>query len=240
MRTAKINICSYDELSERAKEYALSKWNEHNEYPWKKEVRDVIDAFEEGFNVSICDWNYDAWDYNFHLDTGNIDDNVLALRGNRARSWFWNNHGDVILSPRSHYWTRCDGKWIKAVSANSRKYVSKCFFDRVYDGTCPFTGYYLDCEILDPVAYFCFGTRWDEDLKKRVPVRHTILSDNSNTVGSILEDCCNSFFKAVMEDVRYNQSEEAFSEACKANGYCFTEDGKMFSGSLEVKEKEAS
>ena len=109
----------------------------------------------------------------------------------------------------------------------ARSYRSKVFFDRVYDGTCPFTGVCFDCSALDPVAYFCFGVRWDEKLQKRVPVRPTKLEDDRNTVESVLRSCVDSLLLAAQKDWEYQCSMEAFEEACRDNDYTFTEDGRM-------------
>ena len=239
METVKVNIYRFDELSEEAKEHALEKWNEHDQYNWLEEAKDTIKAFEQEFGVELKSWGFTPYDYNFHLYTGKIDDDVLALKGNRARAWFWNKVGHLLLKPRTEYWTRHEGKLIRAVSVNSIKRKSKCFFDRCYDGTCPWTGVFCDNNMLDPIAYFCFGTRWDDKLEKRVQDYdcRTLAKDDRNTVESILNDCCDSFFKALQDDYAYQESMENFAETCENNNYRFTEDGEMWSGELEAKEE---
>lgn len=237
MRNATVKICSFDELTDEAKERAHSKWlNEGREYFWDGEARNTIKAFEREFNVKITDWEYSSCGYNYRLDTSAIDDDVLALSGNRARAWFWNNYEYLLMKPTAHYWTHDrSGKLYKAVSTDSRKYVSKCFNDRVYDGTCPLTGYYLDCNALDPIAYFCFGVKWSEKEKRRVQSTcRTLRADNANTVESLLDEAVDSLFAAVQRDCEYQDSMAAFAENCAANGYEFTEDGEMWTGAKEV------
>lgn len=233
MRETTVNVYSFDELSDEAKERAHENWLANGyEYFWSGEARDTIKAFEREFGVKIRDWQYDAWGHRYSLDTSAIDDDVLNLSGKRARSWFWNNHGDVLLTPRAHYWTHDrDGKLVQAVAADSRKYVSKVFQDRVYDGTCPLTGYCLDNDALDPIAHFCFGTTWDEKSKKRVQSTcRTIREDGYNTVESILDEAVDSMFTALERDCAYSESMEAFAETCEANGWEFTEDGERWDG----------
>lgn len=240
MKTVKVKVYSFDELSDEAKEKALEKWNENSDHFWGGDVRDTIKAFEEESNVKIVDWSYSPWDCSYSLDTSRISDDVLALKGNRARAWFWNNHGRMLLQPEYHYWTHDkNGKLFKAVTVDSRKYTSKVFFTRVYDGTCPLTGVCFDCDALDPMAYFCFGTMWDSKLKRRVQSPYRKLAQDNDTVESILDDCVASLFQGAKEDWKYQQSMESFRDTCEANDYLFTEDGKRWSGKYEVEEQEA-
>lgn len=223
MRKTSVEVFTLDELSDEAKERAHRDWNSRGMlYSWAEEARKTIEAFEKEFGVKIRNWRYSSDGYDFHLDTGSIDDDVLALKGNRARAWFWNNHGDVLLEPRTRYFTRDkDGRRIEN--------HSKVSFTRVYDGTCPWTGYCFDNDALDPIAYFCFGVVWDEKEKKRVQSKaRTLTKDNENTVESLLRDSVDALFRSLKEDCAYQESMEAFEETCAANGYEFTEDGEMW------------
>ena len=216
MKKIEITVYSFDELSDEAKERALADWNRDNPYNWDREFRDTLEAFEREFGVEVVDWEYSPYDHDFSFRTGRIDSAVLELEGNRARAWFWNNHERCLLTGR--YYSKFHG---------TKHAHSKFFFDRVYDGTCPWTGFFLDCSALDPIAYFCFGVEWDEKLKRRVPIRPTKAEDDANTVETILYDCVESLFDAVEKDWAYQCSMEAFKEACDANDYTFDADGKM-------------
>ena len=230
MKTVQLTLYSIDELSDGAKEYARSEWNKNTTHNWDGEVRDTLKEFEMEFDVTVKDWRYSPYDYEFSLDLSGIEDDVLSLKGNRARAWFWNNHGAVLLSPRKTWWYRdkAAGKWREGLICGPQPVrKSKVFFDRVYDGTCPFTGVCFDCNALDPLAYFCFGVRWDEELKKRVPIRPTKREDDGNTVRSVLRACVDSLLLAAQEDWEYQCSMEAFVETCRANDYTFTESGRM-------------
>ena len=222
MKTVQLTLYSIDELSDGAKEYARSEWNKDTTHNWDGEVRDTIKEFEYEFDLKVKDWRYSPYDHEFSLDLGGIEDDVLSLKGNRARAWFWDNHGGVLLSPRKTWCSRHNGTVGKA-----RAYRSNVFFDRVYDGTCPWTGVCFDNNALDPLAYFCFGVRWDEKLQKRVPVRPTKREDDRNTVESVLRDCVDSLFLAAQKDWEYQCGMAAFKEACDANGYTFEPDGTM-------------
>ena len=220
MRKVEVDVFVFDELSGGARERAHRDWvSKGVPYPWDAEARDTIEAFEEGFDVEVRNWQYDSYSYDFDLRTGSIDDDVLALKGNRARAWFWNNHGDILLTGR--YYSKHHG---------TKRMRSRLFFDRVYDGTCPWTGYCMDCSALDPIAHFCFGVEWDEKEKKRAPSSRRIAVDDSNTVGSLLRDGLHSLFRALRDERAYQETMEAFKDVCEANGYEFTCDGKRWFG----------
>ena len=88
------------------------------------------------------------------------------------------------------------------------------------------TGVCFDNDALDPLAYFCFGTYWDEDKQARLQSHvRTISADDCNTVRGILRDCVESLFKAAENDWRDQESEEYFRDFCEANEWEFTEDG---------------
>jgi hypothetical protein len=233
MRTITTTTTVYrlDELSEAAREAAYDEWREDaREYAWDGETRDIIKAFEAEFGIRIRDWSYSSWSYDYSLDLSGLDDETLALAGKRADAWFWNNHAAMLATPRTKYYTHVGGKLTEAVSADSRRYRSKVFADRVYNGTCPLTGYCLDCDALDPIAYFCYGVRWDDAAKKRVPSRRDRATYDRTTVEDLLREAVESLFKAIRRDCEASESYEAFEDFCAANGYEFTEDGHVWTG----------
>ena len=220
MRKVEIDVYTLSELPERARERAHRDWAEERQgYDFHQEACAVLEAFEKEFGVRFRDWQLSELDYSFRLDTGGIDDAVLALKGNRARAWFWNNHGDVLLTGR--YYPRFHG---------TKRAHSRFFFDRVYDGTCPWTGCFMDCAALDPIAHFCFGVEPDGEGGRRVPSSRRLADDDRNTVESLLNDSAHSLFEALRDDCEYRDSMEAFMEECRSGGYEFTRDGEMWSG----------
>ena len=229
MRTAKVKVYSFDELSDEAKARAHADWlSRGHEHFWAGDARDTMKAFEEEFGVTIRNWRYDSSGYNFDLDLSGISDEVLQLSGNRARSWIWNNHGDILLEPTTHYYEINDGKRYNVVGPHSRKYRSKVFYTRVYDGTCPLTGVCFDCDALDPIAYFAFGVEWSDKERKRVAGNRKLSIDNATTVEDILRDCVDSLFYALQRDCESQESIEYFADHCAANNYEFTEDCEIF------------
>lgn len=57
MRTETINVCSFDELSDEAKERARSRYRENFDYPWWSDVQSSLKAFCDEFGVSVLDYS---------------------------------------------------------------------------------------------------------------------------------------------------------------------------------------
>ena len=217
MKEITIRLYDYDELSDEAKRKAHEDWlSQGHEHFWGGEVRNTLKKLEEEFGIEVTRWSYDACSY----DCGTIrfenwNDDQLALAGERARAFLWNNFGHLLLTGR--YYSKFHG---------TKHAHSKFWFDRVYDGTCPLTGVCFDNDALDPLAYFCFGVKWDEKAKKRVMVPHDERWRwRSTTVEEIIRDCVDSLFESAQQDCEYQDSEEHFAEMCEANDWTFEEDG---------------
>lgn len=229
MKEITIRLYEYDELSDEAKRKAHEDWlSQGHEHFWGGEVRDTLKKLEEEFDIEVFRWSYDSCSY----DSGSIiwgtrwDDDRLALAGERARAFLWNNFGHLVMQPRAHYYMKVDGKWRNCVGQESRKYESKVFFDRTYDGTCPLTGVCFDNDALDPLACFCFGVKWDEKAKKRVTVPHDKRWRwKSKTVEDVVRECVDALFESAQKDFEYQDSEEHFAEMCSDNDWTFEEDG---------------
>lgn len=235
MKEITIRLYDYDELSEEAKRKAHEDWLSHeHEHFWGGEVRDTLEKLEEEFGIEVSRWSYDACSH----DCGTIrfknwNDDQLALAGERARAFLWNNFGHLVMQPRRKCYAingdgrvdcsgtvYCSGDW------KNRWRESKVFFDRTYDGTCPLTGVCFDNDALDPLAYFCFGVMWSEDEKKRVMVPHDERWRwKSKTVEEVIRECVDALFESAQKDFECQESEEHFAEICRDNGWTFEADG---------------
>lgn len=200
MKEIVIKLYSYDELSEKAKEKARLDYISIGDcWPWGFEANATIAAFEKTFKVSIDNWRFDScgsrYDVNF-----NLEDDVAGLKGERARSWFWNNVAHEIYRPRT-IWSK--GPF--SASSRSRKSRMSVSCD------CPWTGVCYDMDALSPVLDFM-------ECKDR---------DCSKTVKDVIRAGVDSMFKSFVADCKYHESEECFAELCEANEWTFEEDGTM-------------
>lgn len=57
MRTETINVCSFDELSDEAKDKARSNYRLHCGFHWTDECKDSISAFCDHFGVRLISWS---------------------------------------------------------------------------------------------------------------------------------------------------------------------------------------
>jgi hypothetical protein len=66
MRTETINVYSFDELSDEAKDKARSKYRENCDFHWSDECKDSINAFCDHFGIRLTAWSvspYSSPDY---------------------------------------------------------------------------------------------------------------------------------------------------------------------------------
>lgn len=237
MKEITIRLYDYDELSDEAKKTALEEWRSKNvEHFWGDEVRDTLKKLEEEFGIEVYGWEYGTCSYDCGtIRFEHISDDQLALAGERARAFLWNNFGYLVMQPRRKWYAvnrdgradysgavYCSGDW------KNRWRESKVFFDRTYDGTCPLTGVCFDNDALDPLACFCFGVQWDEKEKRRVTVPHNERRRwKSTTVEDVIRDCVDSLFQAAQDDWEGQFTEEYFADHARANEFAFDENGHM-------------
>lgn len=230
MEEITIRLYDYDELSDEAKRRAREDWRSKDPGHFRGgEVRHTLKELEKEFGIEVSDWTYDSYSYDCGMIRfKELSDGQLALAGERARAFLWNNFGHPVMQPRVSYHSRLYEKrtsWF-GEGLGTRRFVSKVFFDRTYDGTCPLTGVYFDSDALDPLACFCFGVRWDEREKRRVMVPHgERWRWKSKTVEEAIRECVGALFGSAQKDCEYQESEEIFAETCAANGWTFEEDG---------------
>ena len=210
MKTIEINLYSFNELSDKAKEKAMNKYYENEDfyYIWD----DAHKTVKEFCDKTIIKTYQNSW-----LDPyfNHIDDSILNLTGIRLLKYFINNF-DFLFKRK---YLKCfDGhknhKMItnKTVQSkgksNGKKY---CFATSNIqkETSCNLTGVYYDDDFLEPIYNFIKNPK-----------------DNKNFEDIICE-CFYSLKNSIESEIEAKQTIEGFSELCEMNGYCFTEDGTM-------------
>jgi len=132
MKTKVINLYSFDELSEEAKEKAIEEYRySDRDYFWMEDnIQSVIKALEH-FGFDVLDYSVDyssAARSSFKLSNKNYF-NEEGLKG--ARLWKWLNNQKESIIP-----------------IYEKKYAN------VYESSCPFTGYFMDEVFLDVFRKF--------------------------------------------------------------------------------------
>lgn len=93
------------------------------------------------------------------------------------------------------------------------KYLRANYADAIGErGSCPFTGYCGDEDLLDPLRNF---------LER---------PNTTNTVQDILDECAHAWATAWRADMEYQHSDEYVAEDLTDNDYEFTEDGELYRG----------
>jgi len=136
MKTKTINLYSFDELSEEAKERAIDQLRPDYNF-WQGENQDTLKKFCQIFPVKLG-----RNSFQFIGDHENMS-------GQRLATYIWNNYRNEIYEPKQ-YWI-CQGR-PNTVGANSKHRNSKVF---LYDEfACSLTGFYMDNLILAPIFDF--------------------------------------------------------------------------------------
>jgi hypothetical protein len=137
MKSIKLELFSFNELSEKAKEKIINSWRDNDEYFWGSENADSLNAFCDIFQIKIN--NYDYGYQNYINVSFNLESEVLDFCHFKAATWLSNNYLNKLRRPKTYY-----GK------GYGKKRNSKIFYD--YD--CTLTGYYIDNSLIMPLLDF--------------------------------------------------------------------------------------
>jgi hypothetical protein len=201
MRTIKVNLYKFSELSEQAKERAIQDWrSEDTEYTWQEENKKSMQAFADLFPIKVKDWSYGGQGsfFSFYFYA---DDAIEELTGQRLATYIWNNYRSDIYSFKCY--SICNGHK-NAVGVNGKLRHSK--IQMIGDG-CSLTDYCMDYALTKPLFEF---------MKK----------PDSRNFKELLQDCFDEWIKACEEDIEVQNSDEYIKDTLEANDYEFTEDGE--------------
>jgi len=135
MRTLNIDLYSYSELSEEAKEVALKQWqNNSEEISWMDEIVDSLKSCISKAGLHLKDWEIGPESYRSYVTISKFDGE--DLEGKRAWAWIENNLFSQFRIPYI-------GDRRKAVSKYGKYYRAGMITP------CPFTGYCFDEELID-------------------------------------------------------------------------------------------
>ena len=222
MRTIEVNLFKFDELSEQAKQVAISNYrNGITEIFWSSENRNSMEKFAEVFPIKVKDWQYDyGGGYVRFVFDCDYEDEIENLSGQRLANYIWNNYKtDFWKGKYYNSWASekiISHKKVKSTlmckengwsnTENYGKYWNVYSGLNLTDTDCPLTGYSMDCDLLYNIYDFC---------KK----------PDNRTFRELLEDCFSAWVKSCVADIEYQGSDEFITEQLIANDYEFTEDG---------------
>lgn len=222
MKTIEVKLYKFSELNEEAQQVAVAKNQENQHYFSQGENSASLKAFENMCNLRSTDYSYGGQTY-ATARTGQIDDDILQLKGKRLLSYVWNNyseifsrkylnHGELREERRNGYHRMRKTRTIESgpnAGKSSSSYYSNIQLDTL---NCPFTGYYMDNEILFPMYQL-----WEK-------------FDAEKTLEELLQECIKSWVDACENDYQHTMSEEYSREELESNGEenYYTEDGEKY------------
>lgn len=192
-RTIETKVFYFDQLSDEAKEKARDWWRqcESEDPAWEAERRQTLEAFCKRFPVEARNWEYDCSGFRMSK-IWNADRDSGEIHGSRLIALMLNWFGPLVL------WEP------KAYEKNGKKRHSKVL---MVERSCPFTGYYLDDVMLDPIRAY---------LKK---------PDMEKTYKDLMAECLDAWGKACVDDVADSLKDEQVDDAIISNEYEFDEEG---------------
>lgn len=205
MRIEHIKIYLFDELSEKAKENAISNMRDViDTYVLEKESEKTLQEFENIFPIKVKEFGYEYNPY-VYFDFREKDwqhGTIKDLSGQRLATYIWNNFKDRIYKGKYYSIGHCNKE--------TGKYNYKSRYSKILlDNCCPLTGYCADDDILEPIFSF---------MKK---------PDNRNFY-ELMSDCLKNWVKRYADDYEYATSDEGITESIKTNQDEFLENGELY------------
>jgi hypothetical protein len=212
MRTIETNLYQFNELSKSAKTSALEEIRTMEiENPWFiHEVNETWKKFTDIFSIHWHEMNYlEPYHNKYRI---NLDSEILSLSGQRLATYIWNNYNMHIFKGKyygklSKYFANGEKIPVSKEHPNGTRHVkrySRCQLTN----DCVLTGVCYDQDILQPIYDFLENPS-DIDFE------------------NLLENCISSLCSSVQSEYDYSISDCALIELIEANGYEFTELGKL-------------
>ncbi|MCK9597359.1 hypothetical protein M0R19_09315 [Candidatus Pacearchaeota archaeon] len=218
MKTIKIKVYKFKELSKEIKEKIIQSWRNEQSYPWEDENRAVLDEFEKIFPVKVGKWEYgyrNFIDFGLEYDYMSFNRDVLdSMKGLRLRKYILNNYYNYLYVHQFVKPLRRDDAFISHPRVKSQKLsngkIYNSYRSAIYFEENCLTGYSAGYEILKPFIDFIKNPKKDVDFE------------------DIIKECLESWLNYCKEDYEYWLSEEAIKEDIKINNYRFFKNGEIY------------
>ena len=202
MKTCKINLYSFNELSDAAKSKAIEDYRKGNDYSFMyDEAHETVKKFNDVFNLNE---GRNSWlDY-----SDNFEDNVLILTGQRLRTYILNNFGNSLYKGKYYsLWSKTEKsyKYYKDGYPVLKSKHSKILLENC----CVLTGVCYDDDILQPIYNF-------------------IDKPDTSNLTDLINDCFYSLKNSLEREEDCRNTDDYISEEIEANEMQFTEDGKKY------------
>lgn len=199
MRTISVNLYSFDELSNAAKERALNYFRKDiDNYIDSSDIINTIEKIAAKCDLEGDYYSYDGTHYevSFYMDNNVYGEEIENLHGKRAFAYVMNNF--ILPSMKNKIYR------IRYTNKTRKSQIFKSIDD------CPFTGY---------IADYCFAEafeEWKTQINNNVTVFDFI---------KLLEKKLSNEWNA---EIDYAFSDEYIEEMIYCNSYEFLEDGTVY------------
>lgn len=218
MKTIRIKIYKFNELSESAKQKAINDFRDkgiETDFIYS-DAENTVNAFCAAFNVKT---GRHSW---LECSLNHIEDNILNLNGLRLRKYILNNFGSSLYKGKylNSFFSETEPKiwhplrsYKKTFSRRENKngfwitYRSRMFFEK----SCNLTGVCYDDDIMQPIYNFLELRTFD-----------------GTTFEDLIEECFSSLKNSIEKEIEYRESDEAITEDIEANDYDFLENGNKY------------
>ena len=218
MRTIRTKIYNFSELSKEAQQNAFENYrNNYLTFDFiYSDAESTVKAFCDAFGVKS---GSRSW---LDCNTSNIDEDVLQLTGLRLRKYILNNFGSTLYK-RKYLKSGGNSKDLKPFHRMRKQTEIKSgpnkglFYSAYYSNICKvanncnLTGMCYDDDMMGPIYDFLELRTFDE----------TNLQD-------LFNECFDAIRTTLQKEESYMYTDEYISEEIEANGYEFTEEGKIF------------
>jgi hypothetical protein len=197
VKTKTINIYSFNELSQEAKEKAIEHYREGNtEIFWAEEILSSLKGlFDKCNGVSLK--NYSLGECNLWIYVSFSQEEAGELSGKRALAWVENNLLSNIRIPENSLSLNGTRRKLAQYGRYYRAGMIKC---------CPFTGYCADDDFLDSLL---------TDIKEGADLK------------TAFEGLASEYQKIINNEIKYQNSEEYIAENFDTNDCEFDEEGNQ-------------
>ncbi len=211
MKTIQVNIYTFSELSEDAKQRAIETWrNDTQEYAWQDENKESMEAFARVFPIAVTEWSYGGRGEGVYFRFETERDEIEELSGQRLAIYLWNNYRRELYKGKYYGRLSLRDKNGKKIRKSKEFPIGQRHVIRhskiILDTCCVFTGYCMDDALTDNIYAF-------------------MDKPDARTFRDLLEDCFSQWIKACNADIEWQNSDEYISETIEANDYEFDEDG---------------
>ena len=216
MKTIKVKIYSYNELSEKSKEKVKNELI-NSGYFYEhifSDAANTLEKFCKIFNIKYYNIDFlELYRNNYKLVH---KENVLNFHGPRLVSYLWNNYSTEIFKPK-FIGNLKTNEYIKHNRIKSPLEPNKQNnrFNPYFSGCqissdCPLTGVCYDYDILEPL------------------IKVMLCIDLNTTFEDVLNNCINDLCSAIEKEYNYYCSEDGINEYFEFNERQFLENGQEF------------